>query len=171
MLGYYKLRSLTTLAVLAALVAAYFWYRVDDMVARSPYWAQSPASAKALGVFIAAAPTPKPLVIPGGVTIPITAIWQEHSYSYRRTGPFTAAAVINSDESIHVLATDTELLRSTMRDGVEVSLGSARLTPVLSSPGTLVGPFPPNPENKYRLSLVRGDQTLAECEVTIPSKP
>jgi hypothetical protein len=171
MLGYYKLRFLTTLAVLSALVAAYFWYRVDDMVARSPYWAQSPASAKAFGVFIASASAPDHLSIPGGTTVPITSVWREHSYSYRRSGPFTAAVVINKDEALHVLSAGPELIRSNMRGGLEVCLDSERLQPVFASTGALVGPFPSGAKDKHRLSLVRGEQTLAECEIIFSPQP
>ncbi len=170
MFGYHKIRFLSTLAILAALLAAYRWYRINDMVSRSPYWAQSPSSAKEFGVFIDSVSAPDHLSASEGISIPIAAIWREHSYSYRRTSPFTAAAVVNQDQAVHVLFSGNELVRRNIRDGWMVRLDSEQFTPVLASTGTLIGPISSGPNNKHRLAVVSRERVIAECEFAFSAK-
>lgn len=160
MVAYYKVRLLTTAAVLALLIAAYFWHRVDALVAQSPYWAQSTSEAMNLGTFVQAATIPGEYPVEGDNRIALDSLWLEHSHSYVRTGPFTARIVVNPELAVHALFRGSELVKRHMRDGWVVVLDDKQFEPVLASSGSLVGSLPFNGNGNHRLKITSAGKVM-----------
>lgn len=144
MFAYRTYRFFAGLVLLGGLLAVASYLEVSNQVENSPYWPTDPTVARKNNVHIVDAVIESPEIAIDGVNLKITAIWKEHSYSYRRTGLFSSTIIVNQDEALRIVFSGTQLIKLEGAQNWRIELNGKPATAALTSGGAMLeepGPF------------------------------
>ncbi|MFT3867281.1 MAG: hypothetical protein QM715_02175 [Nibricoccus sp.] len=168
MFTYRTYRFFAGLVLLGGLWAVASYLEVRDQVENSPYWPTDPAVARKYKVHVADAVVDSREIAIAGANLQLTAIWKEHSYSYRRTGLFTSTLVMNQEEALRILFSGTQLIKL-QNAAWRIELDGKPAEAALTTHGAVLGQDGPFQRQSHTLTIIAPSGLRADKSFHFPS--